>query len=96
MVEMEKEVRPMSETPHEALRTIYEHRLEYDKDVPFEDYVKRYNFIVVDGPAYVTNDETWRITLYKQALFGSFKMAVIPDAIVMEGKLLKNRFGYNE
>lgn len=94
--EKETTTKPMSEIPNTVLRLLYFLRPHDAFKVPFDVFVRRYEFIVVDDVAYYSEDcDMSRITKYLDIPGPSILRAQIPDAIVSNGYVLKNRFGYN-
>ena len=93
-----KKIKNLSEIPYGVLKKLYSLRLRADRAVPFEEYVGRYRFISVkergmeDETAYAAGDETWRKERWKE---GNFNAAfTVPDAVVYNGVVIKNRYGY--
>ena len=64
--------------------------------IPYKDYVKFYNFIVVDGVGYyTTEEEKHRVNVWRESLDSSMYTVTMPDAIVVGDYVLKNRYGHN-
>ena len=94
-----KKIKNLSEIPYGVLKKLYSLRLRTDRAVPFEEYVGRYRFISVkergmeDETAYAAVDETWRKECWKKE--GNRVTALtVPDAVVYNGVVIKNRYGY--
>lgn len=86
---------PIENAPEKALRILYLMRLHGDRNVPFDEYVKTYHFIVVDDEVYATEDEEQRVKEYLGHDRTSLTRATLPDAIVIHDIVVKNRYGYN-
>lgn len=93
-----KKIKDLSEVPYGVLKKLYSLRLRTDRAVPFEEYVGLYRFISVkertmeDETAYAAGDETWRKERWKE---GNCNAAfTVPDAVVYNGVVIKNRYGY--
>lgn len=92
----ETTTKPMSDIPESVLRVLYFHRLRDAFKVPFDVYVRKYDFIVANDIVYYSEDcDMSRIKKYLEIPGPSVLRAQIPDAIVSNGYVLKNRFGYN-
>lgn len=95
-----RKIKDLSEIPHEVLEKLYSLRLLTDRDMPFEEYVGLYRFIFVkertmdDETAYVAEDETWRKECWKEG--NRITALTVPDAVVYNGVVVKNRYGYEE
>ena len=91
------EVHKISEVPKSVFDTLYALRLRQDAKVPYEDYIRFYSFITIDGALYTSDDEDAkaRERRYIMARWNSSKRAALPDAVVVEGIVLKNRYGNN-
>ena len=76
-----------------SLQKLYSLRTRCDRNTLFEDYSKLYRFISVDrDAAYTSGGETWREIRWKE---GGINELTVPDAIIMNGVVIKNRYGYN-
>lgn len=90
----------MSELKPEVLETLYSLRLSEHKDIPYEEYINFFNFIVVDDVVYCTDDESTekRVSTYFKAREGNemhlFSLT-LPDVIIKNGSVIKNRYGKN-
>ena len=95
-----RKIKDLSEIPHGVLKKLYSLRLLTDRDMPFEEYVGLYRFISVkertmdDKTAYVAEDETWRKEYWKKG--NRITALTVPDAVVYNGVVVKNRYGYEE
>ena len=93
-----RNIKDLSETPIGVLKKLYSLRLRTDRAVPLEAYVDRYRFISVkertmgDETAYAAGDETWRKERWKEG--NCFAALALPDAVVYNGVVIKNRYGY--
>lgn len=93
-----KKIKNLSEIPYGVLKKLYSLRLRTDRAVPFEEYVGRYRFISVkergmeDETAYAAGDETWRKEYWKEG--NRITAITVPDAVVYNGVVIKNRYGY--
>lgn len=90
----------MSELKPEVFETLYSLRLSEHKDIPYEEYINFFNFIVVDDVVYCTDDESTekRVNTYFKAREGNemhlFSLT-LPDVIIKNGSVIKNRYGKN-
>lgn len=93
-----RNIKDLSEIPYGVLKKLYSLRLRTDRAVPFEEYVGRYRFISVkertvgDETAYAAVDETWRKECWKEG--NRITALTVPDAVVYNGVVIKNRYGY--
>ena len=79
-----------SKIPDIYLSLLYSHRLYEDRWAKYEDYIKRYTLIEIDGILYGTSDEEDRAKAWARG--GNFSMTV-PDAVIRGGAIIKNRYG---
>lgn len=90
--------RRMSELKPEVLEVLYALRLSDHKDIPYDEYIKFFNFIVVDDVVYCTDDESTekRVSTYFKAREGNemclFSLT-FPDVIIKNRSVIKNRYG---
>lgn len=95
-----RKIKDLSEIPYGVLEKLYSLRLLTDRDMPFEEYVGLYRFISVkertmdDETAYAAEDETWRKEYWKEG--NRITALTVPDAVVYNGIVVKNRYGYEE
>ena len=90
------DIRPMACIPEDALRFLYSMRFYCHRNIPYDEYINLYDFIIVDDVAYCTPQcDSRRIYEYRHAEGSSYKRAVLPDAIIVDSYLLKNRYGLN-
>lgn len=90
---MEREVKNISELPPEIADILYDHRLRAHLHVPKEEYVGNYEFVSVDDKvAYASDRNVWRATMWLEN--HGVNWLTLPDAVIMEGVLIKNRYGY--
>lgn len=93
-----RNIKNLSEIPNGVLKKLYSLRVRTDRAVPFEEYVGRYRFISVkersmeDETAYAAEDETWRKEYWKEG--NRITALTVPDAVVYNGVVVKNRYGY--
>lgn len=84
--------------PYSAFVKLYKNRFRTDSNVPFEEYIKHYACINVDGKIYCNSDD-FRFKHYQNAVLynqmGLKEHTMMPDAIVFGERVLKNRYGYN-
>lgn len=90
---MEREVKHISELPDNIAELLYEHRLTVDLRTPKEDYISRYGFVSVDDKVAYASDSDKRRTKMWLDRYGVSWLS-LPDAVIMEGVLIKNRYGY--
>ena len=90
---MEREVKNISELPAEIADILYDYRLAYDLHMTKEDYISRYGFVSVDDKAaYASDHDMWRATIWLDR--HGMNWLTLPDAVIMDGHLIKNRYGY--
>jgi len=93
-----RKIKDLSEIPYGILKKLYALRLRRDWTVPFEKYVDNYRFISVkeettgDETAYAAGDETWRKWRWLEGYH--ITALTIPDAVIYNGFVIKNRYGY--
>ena len=90
---MQRTVKHISELPADIADQLYEHRLDAHHDMPKEDYLGLFRFVSLnDETAYAADGEQWRTVLWlgKRSLYNA---TVLPDAVFMNGLLIKNRYG---
>ena len=86
----------MEEIPEKVLSLLYFMRLIDDIEVPYDEYVKRYNLIAVDNVIYYTPDcDDWRVEEYMKTPVYGVARKYIPDAIYEDGVIIKNRYGHH-
>lgn len=91
---MEKEVRHISELPSGIADILYNHRLASDLFMKKGDYLRLFRFVSLnDEVAYAADGEQWRKTLWLTKR-GRHSATALPDAVFMNGLLIKNRYGY--
>ena len=89
----ESELMPIELIPKDALELLYSKRLSEDINVPFEEYVKRYGFIVYNGVVYYNADSWDRVCTYKSSPSEFVKLS-LPDAVIICDNVIgKNRYG---
>jgi len=91
-------VKDIKEIPRHTLYFLYSLRLFDDASVPYEEYVKRFDFVVIDGVIYHDGSENCkqREKQYLEALKTpeSVIKALIPSVVIKIGLVGKNRFGH--
>lgn len=91
-------VKDIREIPEHTLNFLYTLRLFDDVSVPYEEYVKRFDFVVIDDVIYHDGSESCkqREKQYLEALKTpkSVKIAQIPSVVIKIGLVEKNRFGH--
>lgn len=90
----------LSELPDEVREKIYSLRLSSDMETPFDEYMEQFDNIVVDNCMYHSN------TLYAQNIAKEYyKLAeeehrlsamAWPMVVIINGIVIKNRFGKTE
>lgn len=89
--------KPISKLPDDVAEKIYKFRLDEHYDIPFKQYMDFFHLIVVEGEVYCTPDEP---TLKKVKEYfdniKSMKEFTLPDLIITDGKIYKNRYGFAE
>jgi hypothetical protein len=90
---MEKEVKNISELPDNIAELLYDHRFKSDLDTTKEDCISRYGFVSVDDKvAYVSVRDMRRATMWLDG--HGVNWLTLPDAVIVDGILIKNRYGY--
>lgn len=83
--------------PVSIFNLLYQLRLIDDVAVPFEDYIMRFRFVVVDNIIYhdYSENSKWREKQYLETAKRrkSNTLALIPDVIVKNELVIKNRYG---
>lgn len=82
----------MIEVPNDILDLLYNLRFK-NEDLSVSDYAKLYNFIVVDDVVYSTPDASERVKLFEENESVYFFGCSLPDAIIKNGVVMKNRYG---
>lgn len=88
----------ISELKKEVFELLYSLRLKEHMPVSYDNYIKLFNFIVVDDVVYCTDDESTekRVSTYFKAREGNemcFFSLTLPDVIIKNGSVIKNRYG---
>ena len=90
---MEREVKHISELPDNISDLLYEFRLKADLHTMKEDYISRYGLVSVDDKvAYASGEDDWRAKMWLDG--NGVNWLTLPDAVIANGKLIKNRYGY--
>lgn len=88
------DIRPMATMPEAFCRLLYMMRLYEHRNIPYDEYLNLFDFVTVDGVAYCTPQcDSRRIWEYRHAEGSSYRKAALPDAIIVNGYVLKNRYG---
>lgn len=97
----------ISKLQPDYFKKLYDLRLYNDRNVPYEEYIFRFGFVVVK----YSNPDIKNVTVYYkdtpsnqdrlleyQEHYGSseFRMAALPDVIIVDGLVRKNRYGNDE
>ena len=91
-----KEVKKMNNAPLSACHLLYLLRPIYALEMDYNDYIKQYKFIVIDGVGYCSDEkEEWRVCKWLKSPEISIRSMALPDAIVVGKAALKNRYGHN-
>lgn len=87
----------ISELPKPIFDLLYSLRLRVHEDVPYEDYIKIFDFVVVDDVIYHDNSDYSKTKekRYLEAMKtpGSIKLALLPSVIIKNNYVIKNRYG---
>ena len=87
-----------SELPQEIEERIYSLRLYQHRDMSFDDYMFFVDFVVVEDTVYFKNtDDNW--AKYRDVLAipeNSYKFGYLPNIIIKDGVVTKNRYGNPE
>ena len=87
-------LKPISKINKNVLKALYSLRLPGDINVPYEKYISRYEMIVVDNDCYCSETcSKERIIKYFGAMSGSYMRTTLPCAIIINGNVIKNRYG---
>lgn len=90
----------MSELPDEVRDKIYSLRLYNESATPIDEYIKQFCVILVDDCLYHLDDEFSRMIVndFKKSEENGlrFKRFTLPNAIIKDGCVIKNRFGQKE
>lgn len=90
-------IKTVKEAPEQSLEQLYSLRFPTHTEMSLEEYVGTFRLILVDDVMFYTGDlaELWP---QLQRLYRSPKDSLIwryeADAIIKDGKVLKNRYGY--
>ena len=89
----------IKELPVEIFQKLYNLRFKEDENIPYDEYISRFTFVVVDGKVYHDNSErSKQMELeYFKYKHGSLHLLYIPEVIVdSEGVVIKNRYTYQK
>ena len=92
----------MKNLPEDIKLEVYHARLYEDRNTPMDELLARYDSIVVDDKIYLTEEGKKHITWLKPEDYvryanGDYHLTLIAgvSCIIKEGKILKNRYGWN-
>lgn len=93
----------MKNLPEDIRLELYRARLFEDRDTPIETLIGRYASIVVDDKIYLTEDGKKRLGQwlktedFVRTSDGDYHMKLIQcvSCIIREGKIIKNRYGWD-
>ena len=90
----------MESLPENIQLELYHARLYEDRNTPMDEFLSRYNSIVVDDKIYLTEDGKKRLDWLKPEDYvryasGDYHIKLIQgvSCIIKEGKIIKNRYG---
>lgn len=93
---MEESIKNIKEVPNDYLTLLYDLRFDSEKDINFEDYIKRFEFIVIDNSIYYKKNEYNEEVLKRYLNSNKYTKARFPNVIITKGKVIKNKYGgYN-
>lgn len=88
-------IKPVKEAPKQSLEQLYSLRYPTYAGMSLEEYVGMFRLILINDVLFCTGDLA---KLRLQRLYRSPKNSLVwryeADAIIKDGKLLKNRYGY--
>ena len=92
------EAKKIDEMPEWAKKYLYSMRLYGQLEIPFDKYIGLYRFVVIDDTVYYDDTEAFcrrMMYFYQNAIrLGSVQKVTIPNAIIKNGYILKNRYGH--
>ena len=83
----------MIEVPNDVCELLYSLSFNHDKKMTVSEYAKLYEFVVVDDVVYSTPDASNRVKLFEENEHSSFFGMILPDAIIKNRSVIKNRYG---
>ena len=83
-------IKEFSEIPRHYLERLYFLRFYEDREVTYEEYVKRYGTVEADGIFYYREDQKSKIADWVR---GGIAGLQISDAVIAGGDVIKNRLG---
>lgn len=90
----------MKSLPENIKLEVYHARLYEDRNTPMDEFLSRYNSIVVDDSIYLTEDGKKRLSWVKPEDYirypnGDYHIKLIQgvSCLIREGKIIKNRYG---
>ena len=83
----------ITKVPASVWGLLYRFRLREHEEYSMEEYMKLYSFIVVDDVVYSTPDASRRVEEFERYAGSYFFQRCLPDAIIRDGAVVKNRFG---
>ena len=90
-------VKDINELTEETKHLLYSLRLSCDRNVPIDTYINYYKFVVIDDIVYCADDDYSKKMLNEYLRDNStrLKRITIPHAIILNGTVIKNRYGCN-
>lgn len=88
------QIKLINQLPNDIKILLYKHKLECFNG-QCEDLISMYSLILVDNVMYHSDDE-FSNGMLKRFLNSSdeYRKAALPHAIIMGGKIIKNRYGH--
>ena len=87
----------INELPVEIFQKLYNLRFKEDENIPYNEYISRFTFVVVDGKVYHDDSERpkqMELEYFKRKYCG-LHLLYIPEVVVdSEGTVIKNRYGH--
>ena len=85
----------ISELDESVKETLYLLRFSYEKEVPRDEYLRMFGFVVVDDEVYANEGvrTSKRLEDYLANPDNNFVHGALPDAIIKNGVVVKNRYG---
>ena len=87
----------ISELDESVKETLYSLCFDYEKEVPRDEYLRMFSFVVVDEDLYINgsphslNISSYYLELQKNG--SQLHANHLPDAIIKNGVVIKNRYG---
>ena len=90
----------MESLPENIKLEVYHARLYWDRNTPMDEFLDRYDSIVVDDKIYLTEEGKKHIAWLKPEDYvrhanGDYHIKLIKSVscLILEGKIVKNRYG---